>query len=284
MSSVYERTVSSFPISIGTAIALESIFSPRIDPYDPERKIPNNIDINNYTTMYFNMLTLFRNLQGSLDKEVFLMAKDNELTEALIQEMDVIKSLFSVEGNGVCTPIFFIPTYDYYYKNSKFKMVYFRKDKTEFQKLYTGKQGKVLHNLLQKKEIEKIDYQLPVFSTKKALLLSHIPLDLLNYKYLNTLDLVESHTGKLKSRNTWNSKYYPIPDTDMNIFPFNRKLLMVFGDKTIIHPADIRLRKQIADIAKARHWTTMTTLDKINLDISLTIREPLVLDFLKSIE
>lgn len=284
MMSVHERSVSSFPISIGTAIALESIFAPRIEQYDPNRQIPNTIDLTKYSYMYFNVLTLFRNMQGAMDKETFLIARDTELIDVINQEMEVIKSLFNVEGHGICTPIFFIPTYEYFYKNSKFRMIKFREDKTEFQKIYTGKQSKVLFELLKTKNVEKINVELPVYGNKNALLLSHIPLDLLNYKHFNILDLLESHTGKLKSRHTWNSKYFPIPDVDMNMFPFNRKLLMLFGDKTIIHPSDIRIRKQIADIAKTRHWTTMTTLDKINLDISLTIKEPMVLEFLKMIE
>lgn len=284
MMSVHERSVSSFPISIGTAIALESLFSPRIQPYDTNRQIPNNVDVHQYKVMFFNVLTLFRNLQGALDKETFMAAKAEELLGVILQEIDIIRSLFNVEGQGLCEPIFFVPTYDYFYKNSKFRMIKFRQDNTEFQKLYTGKQSKVLFELVKRKDIVKIDKDLPVNGKKEALLLSHIPLDLLNYKHFNKFDLLESHTGKLKNRFTWNSKYYPIPDVDMNMFPFNRKFLMVFGDKTIIHPSDIRIRKQIADVAKARHWTAMTTLDKIDLDLKLSIKEPMVLEFLKMVE
>ena len=44
------RTLSSFPLSIGTGLMLESIFKPTIDRYDNERKIPQGIGIDTYNT------------------------------------------------------------------------------------------------------------------------------------------------------------------------------------------------------------------------------------------
>ncbi len=70
---------------------------------------------------------------------------------------------------------------------------------------------------------------------------------------------------------------------DLSHLPFLRKLLLVMGDKVLIQPNDIRLRRQIVDISVKRNWTNMTTLEKINIDLELEIKEPFVLQLLKQL-
>src|SRR5574343_113330 len=102
-----ERAVSGFPVSIGTSLALESIFDSTQDPYDPERKIPQRIDVSNYQAFFVNISTLFRNLSSAVDKQAFLSATTGQLTATLEEEIEVITSLFQNEGGGVCKRIFY---------------------------------------------------------------------------------------------------------------------------------------------------------------------------------
>ena len=197
--------------------------------------------------------------------------------------MDVINGLFINEGKNLCKPV-------YYYCTrkglvNKFdKNVKLREDKTEGQKYYTFKYNKTLE-LLEKEtdEIRKFDYELKPTTRVKAMILTHVPYDLLSYKNFNELDLLESNTGRLKKKYQWNSKYYPVGDEDLSIIPFNRKFLLIFGDKTLVHAMDMRLRKQIVDIAKKRNWTALSTEDKVMLDISLDLRELFVIDFIRKL-
>jgi len=47
-ATLASRTVSAFPISIGTSLAFESVFFPRQPSYDPERQIPNRVEVTQY--------------------------------------------------------------------------------------------------------------------------------------------------------------------------------------------------------------------------------------------
>lgn len=284
-SPIANRTVSSFPISIGTALALESIFPPRISPYDPERPIPSNINLNNYQSIYINLATLFRNLQGSIDKQVFISVSDAELVEGMLADIEMIDSLFAVEGRGICKPIYYFCDYKEYYTSHKYQNIIFRHDHTEIQKFATRRLMSTVNAMLKADDrFLKLDSKIHPESRHNALIITHFPVDLLNYKRFEKLSLLESHTGKLKDRFEWNSKYASVPNENISILPFLKKLLLVFGDRVMIQPSDLKLRRLIMETAKNRHWTPMTTLDKVNLDLSLDIKEPYVLKVLKMIE
>jgi hypothetical protein len=115
------------------------------------------------------------------------------------------------------------------------------------------------------------------------MIITHYPYDLLSHTKFSALDLLESNTGKLKSRYQWSSKYYPVGDVDMKVLPFTRKLLLVFGDRILIQPFDMKLRRLILEIADKRKWTSLTTDAKIMQDFELDIREPFVLQFMKKL-
>ncbi len=65
-----QRTVSGFPLSIGTGLALESILEPVQEVYDPQRVVPEKIKLNKYDAIWFNIDTLVRNIVGSVPTEV----------------------------------------------------------------------------------------------------------------------------------------------------------------------------------------------------------------------
>ena len=45
-----DRTTTSFGISIGTGLLLESLFDPTTDRYDTERPIPPRVDLTKYNS------------------------------------------------------------------------------------------------------------------------------------------------------------------------------------------------------------------------------------------
>lgn len=283
-TSIATRAMSGFPLSIGTSIAFESLFAPRQDPYDPNRELPPHIDILNYSEVYINVSTLFRNLIGAVKKEVFLHSNEFELKAALTEEIDIINSLLNNEGNGVCRPTYYFDNYkDFDNYCSKHKIM-LRVENTDYQKYYKDKLVKTLRLLLKETD-DVLEYNsglLPKFRTK-SLIISHIPFDLLSNNKFEKLDLLETHTGKLKEKYEWCTKYYPLGDSSLLHLPFNKLLLSLFGDKIHIHPSLYKLRKLIYDISVSRKWTPVTTTAKIKQDFALDVKEHYVLEYLNKL-
>lgn len=278
--SLHDRLTSSFPISLPTGLALESIFSSRTPKYDPDRIIPQQIDIRMYQAFYINLLTLFRNLVSSIDKSVFLSARVDDLAMILESEIEVIESLCQVEGLGLIKPYFYTCSYHSLVKiDERIKL---REDHTEWQKTFKQTYLKVAEWLLKRHDISLSDTQLEV-KAPRALIMTHIPYDLLNYKSFKQLDLLESNTGKLKPRPLWNTKYYPLVNQDMSHLPFHKLLLLLFGDKVLIHPSPIQLRRMLMEVSIQGKWTVASSVDKIKLDVDMYVKDHYVRNFIKSL-
>jgi hypothetical protein len=102
-------------------------------------------------------------------------------------------------------------------------------------------------------------------SYAETLMLTHMPVDLLNYKRFGNLELLESHTGIVKARNLWYTKLFA--GKALSIIPFCEMSLQVFGDDHSFHPMNISVKREILSIAQANHWSWMTTESKIRSDI-----------------
>ena len=131
--------------------------------------------------------------------------------------------------------------------------------------------------------LHQFDSEFKLNKPEKSLILTHIPYDLLNYTHFNQLDLIESHTGKLKPRNLWYSKYYKFGNEDLNTLPFLRKLLLIFGDSVMIQPMDIRFRRLILDISRNRRWTPLTTESKVMQDLDFDVKERYLYDLIRDL-
>ena len=279
--TLHDRAVSAFPLSIGTSLALESIFSPRQEPYDASRIIPNQINIEDYQSCWINIHTLFRNLSSAIEKETFLSSTPERLAATLEEEIGVINDLFLNEGNGVCKPEFYYATYDKLYK-TKIQGLDFREPSTDGQKYYDNRLKETMKILERHTDtIHKFDDGLDRHQRERALVITHHPYDLVHWNRFERLDLLESNTGVLKPRSLWQSKYYPMSGQSFTHLPFLKKLLLVFGDKTMIKPMPMVLRKEVLDVSVRYHWNPTTTKEKINIDLSLGIKDPFAASILK---
>ena len=279
------RATSSFPLSIGTALAFESLFDGRESAYDTSRERPARVDLSKYQTCYINIETLIRNILQSVPSSVFIKTDKKELYDTLLQEIETTFSLFATEGQGIVQPVFYHATYKSIRKHPPHSSCRFRVATNDSQKHIEALTKLVVEKLAKEwNQLLVIDDQLKPGQRDHALILTHIPHDLISYKNFGTLDLLESHTGKLKKRFEWASKYHPVGDRPMDHLPFHRKLLWVFGDKHLIQPMPISMRREILRVADERQWTPFTTLEKVNLDIRLTIKEPYVVMVLNTIQ
>lgn len=264
---LHSRVTSGFALSVATGLAMESVFSPRQEVIDPERVPPPRIEFRQYQECWFNVQTLIRNIYNACDKDTLAKIKPQDVFEVADQEIELIYDLFKNEGMGLVKPMFFLNDYQGLFKGPK-QVFLKREDRTALQRqarhifLETA-------NLLFRHRREIKTFNLEINGNgHSAMMLSHIPADLLSYRRFSKLDLLESHTGKLKTQGDWHTKYYPVPDMSLSRLPFCRQLLGVFGDQVLVSPGPIKARKEILELAKSKNWNPYTSPQKVNGDIS----------------
>ena len=277
------RNISSFPLSIGTGLAFESLFTPSLTRYDPQRKIPEMVDLFQYDSMWINIKTLFRNAAASVTSEVFEKCTAKDLAGVMIEEMSVIEDLFATQSGAPIDVVFYDCDYESLKTkiNSKIKM---RLNQSKKQVFFEKQYKKTIEILTKYGQVKTTPPNLnPKTNQKKALIMSHYAWDLLSSGKFLKLDLLESNTGLLKSKLKWGSKYYPVPNNSIDLFPFTRKLLLLFGDNTLISPFDIRLRLQIVQIGKDKQWNPYTSLEKVNMDLTGGMTDRYMSEFIASL-
>lgn len=282
-NSLYDRPMSAIPLSIGTSLAFESVFMPQQAPYDPARQIPNKVSLTEYQSCWINLTTMIRNLASSVKTELFTQVSVAELVQVIMEEVDVLETLFKIEGKELCRPVFYHSTYAHLLRQHKLGLS-FREPSSEKQKFYALRVDAILTQLHRQSDqfVKLTDTPTPK-SRDRALIFTHQPYDLCDYERFERLDLLESNTGVLKPRARWNTKYAPMSNQDFSHLPFFRKLLYVFGDRYLIKPSASPLRQQILKTSIERNWTPMTTLSKIRLDLSLDVRDPYLLSVFESL-
>ncbi len=262
------RTISALPVSVGTSLALESIFNPQLPSIDESRVIPQQVNITDYQDFWFNLSTLYRNLFHSITRENAERAFPSDWAEVLVQEIDFISDLVMTESNKRTRAYFYICEYTDLKSTDIIKL---RTNITEGQKLYKSIHdesiSKVLFNFKDRRNDDFFIFKSEIKPkiNSNALILSHMTVDLLSYKNFKKLDLIESHTGILKTKHQWNSKYHN--GKELSMMPFLEGLLKIFGDSQTYKPADIRLRRALIKLAEDKRWTPVTTTAKIKMDL-----------------
>lgn len=251
-----KRTMSGFPVSIGTSLALESLFEPVQKPYDESRIIPEMIDLSNYDVVLFNISTLLRNIVGSIPYSEVGSITPYEYKEVLLDEILYLEGLF---GMLDCTMQPYINKYDKVL--SMYDETTLRAQNASKQRYTTNVIDLVQNDLKLIDDILVFNGDLAVTGEApniKAIIITHIPYDLLSYRKFNKLDLLETHTGILKTRKDWYTKYFPVPDTDMSFLPFSKELLPILGDHVMFKPAYVGYRKALVSHLQAKMINPLT--------------------------
>lgn len=258
--AVNSRTTSAFPLSVGTSLALESVFESDRPSLDPERKIPQIIKITDYKKLWINVGTLFRNLYNAIDRNAIKFVQPNDAADAIISEMDFIKDLVDAESGGQVSVVFY--KCDYTDLTVRFKLGNLRLPKTDLQFQY-AKMYKTTLDLIQRRSNTGRTHEVHAYKSKfsdrpnNVLILTHFPIDLLNASGFRRLDLLESHTGILKKQPDWYTKYYD--GRDLNMLPLNGILLTVFGDDHHFRPQSKAMKEALLNLARERKWTCLTS-------------------------
>lgn len=237
---IQEREMSGFPVAVGTGLALETLLKPVMEVLDPEREFEELKDLSKYDVVIFNVLTLLRNIQSSLSKEVADKIKIERYLATLIDEINFIKDIFANYG---IEARFYYNTYKFYIDNYPDRI---RKATTPNQLRTKQIEDYCIKNIERYTDnVNKFSQLVKYGDVRNVLLFSHVPCDLLSHGLYRKLELLESHTGKIKTLKDFNSKYYPIPREDMSNLPFFEYLLTQFGDKVMFKPQPIKKRKEL---------------------------------------
>lgn len=273
-SPVYERAVSAFPFSVGTSLALESLFSGPNEPIDPDRQIPQQVNITDYNELWINVGCLFRNLYTAIPRDRVQDTVSRDCVDALVDEMTQIRELVNEQSQGKTRVIYYICSYKGLEK--EFKGATRRIPNTDKQKFYQNLLDETLNKLVRRvKETHELDikeFDVNIFPDErvKALVITHYAVDLLSAKRFRSMDLLESHTGVLKKFNTWYTKYFS--GKELMMIPFNEHLIKFFGDNDLIVPFHFKVRRVIQEVAERNKWNYATSMSKVRSDIG-TIKD-----------
>lgn len=285
MNPVLLRKMSGFQLSISTGMAMETLFAPRQDVYDPERMPPPRASLTEYDSVWINVHTLLRNIINATTYDDVRVLRPKMLGEALIEEIEQIQSLSINEGQSKIIPVFYVSTYTSFYrgKSPEYKLRVPTADKQTalLSAIYEGTHearitGAPIFNIGEANPT-------PRFAGERILIMSHVTPDLLAEGKFGKMELLESHTGKIKTRREWNSKYHPLGTHKYEEMPWCKQLLCFLGDKYILQPLSIPIRKAIIEVAKDRRWTPMTTPAAVNSDLMSRIKHPEILKVLRQI-
>lgn len=251
------RALGFFQLSIATSLAIESAVG-----IHPDLPRPVHMPIKQYQSVWINMRTLFRNIWGAIPSEIAPQMRPDELAQLLHEEMQLIPDVLQNYAGGV-TRVGVT-----YYMNRldglerKYPEADLRTNSTPKKEDFANLQDASINLLMQADPTAvKLENLRLSGEAKNALIITHHPYDLLSASNFSNLTLLESHTGKIKPKALWYTKYYN--GRDLSMIPFTEELLQVFGDLDLFSPLDHNLRKAIVELATRRNWSSVTTRARI---------------------
>lgn len=255
MSVVSERPTGHYPLSIATSLAIEGAMG--IHPDHPVG--PNTL--RDFSHFRANIKSLFRNYYDAIGKENIPLADPQELVSGFHQELVHYGEVVFAESGFKEHVGFYLC--DYLGLERRFPHAILRVDSTPNQVLYSKTLKFVIGEILKAdKEIAKV-YSLKIEEPRtsgKTLIHTHLPYDLTTRSF-DSLFLLESHTGAIKSRNLWYTKYYR--GKELAQIPFREDFLIIFGDSHMFSPIGQAYRKTLMELAEKYGWSFATTREKI---------------------
>lgn len=254
--AVENREKGQVPISIGTSLALEA--GAGAYPDRPESPPP----FSRVKQLWVNLRTIVRNLYACLSTDLKDSVLPDDLWNAALEELSIIQAFMQKQAPHVKV-VFFVSDY------SRLKQRY---PHASIKEAITPKQifQQKIEEMTLKLMLEN-NHQLDVrffdFDIQgqfpASFILTHLPIDLLARYRFDRLELLESHTGKLKGPGAWNTKLSN--GKELSNVPFNIFTLQVFGDNgNMFSPLSISVRRSLLEAANANGWTNVSTMERIH--------------------
>lgn len=262
---VAAREVGALPLSIGTSLAIEELL-----------KEPKNWP----SELWINIRTVIRNLVGALDSTVRNRLLGQDVFPTLEAELLFLIEHLNTETRGKTKVVFYHCSYSDL--RIKFPVAILKEHKTPNQLDALALETTCLDILFKRTSVPIVKYQTDISGSRvAALMISHLPVDLLSYEKFLSLKLLESHTGVIKERANWNTKLTSTGDSVR--IPFNYLTVQVFGDKNNHFTAmPISIKKTLIALADQYRWTTVTNIATISTHVK-SIPDVVVRDFITKI-
>jgi hypothetical protein len=265
-----EREKGKFPISIGTSLAIEGALG-----IHPDRPLPRP-PILKYQEVWFNVHTLFRNLMQSMKAEQQRAATVPDLYPALVEDLMGCETVIEQETSGKCRAIFYLCDYSGLAK--KFPNAKLKVPSTPNQLIYQALEEATMTRLFRDHPpvaIRQFNYEITGHHPS-TLIVTHFPVDLFARYRFNQLDLLESHTGKVKPPAQWNTKLSAKRE-ETEMLPFSPFTLQVFGDNQHFSHQLLRIKEAVVETAKATGWSSITTMEKVKMTLDRQVKDPQIL-------
>ena len=242
------KPITSTGLCIGVDLMLESVFYPTGKRIDSSRKIPNKVNLKDYTKYYVSLYSYIRTFIRSYSDLPLILNKDNgkKLTEnvvtALLSELYVFLELFKDK----IEVIFYVPDYASLENKNVFRET--NPVTAEYQMKMAA--DTLLYHIKRSGELDIYLFKdkLPS-SLDRSLITTSVPIDLLNVRNNPNMKLLELHTGKLKDKNELYTKFNNIKGESPRL-PFVEVLLYIFRDKgsVISNMFSMKERKEVYEL------------------------------------
>ncbi|BAW19255.1 hypothetical protein [Ralstonia phage RP12] len=254
-----ERATGYFPLSIATSLALEGALGIHPDhPAGPKL-------LKDFSGHWVNVKTLFRNYYEAIGKENIPLIDQKDLIDSFRHELESYLEISAEQGQHQFKTVLYCP--DYIGLESRLPHAILRVDSTPNQILFAKSLQMVLGQIIKnEKELIKL-YPLQITDSQSAntLMLTHYPYDLTT-KVFSNLSLLESHTGNIKDKSKWYTKFYN--GKDLPMIPFHEGFLSIFGDSQLFRPIGATYRKTLVDLGTKYNWSFATSQDKVNYGLN----------------
>lgn len=254
MEDITNREVGLLQLSIATSMAIESFCG--ISPPANESVAFNYSE--QFGTLWVNIRTLFRNYLGSIGSNG--RPSPGGASKDLLDEIFTIMSTVGDYSDGRCSVMFYFSNYSEV--GSKHKGAVVRAMTTQTQKEIYAYSLDVYRRLFTAIRRHKVPFigmndLITKWGVVNNAILTHYPYDLLAHSIGFRLTLLESHTGALKTKALWHTKY--LDGKNLPMIPFTRQFLQIFGDKETFRPFDKKVREAIIEIGKKYKWNGNTS-------------------------
>lgn len=250
------RAMGQYPISVPTSLAIEAALGEL--PESPSPEVP----ILQRDLIMVHVRTMIRNMIGSVETDNKTKLTEYTIAEAISNEIRTIETLISEKTDGRCRTLIYHCSYADLLR--KFTKAILKSPSTPGQRTYAAMEHTVCKLLEDEfvagSTIERYNREFPE-TDSKALLVTHYPIDLLQRYKFAAMSLLESHTGAIKPPMLWNTKLYN--GKELEILPFDRMTLQMFGDGVTFTPMNIKVRKRVYNIAVKKQWTPATTKEYV---------------------
>lgn len=278
-NTLAERELGTLPISIATAMAIDGLYNRH-----PDLKASPKLPALKANIMYVNGRTIFRNIHGAIgDKDKANKVTAKQYAETILQEVDELRSVLRQEVHPI-ELVMYLPSYKsiarYMGKgelrplNTDNQKVYNRLENDSMQEIYNT------YKDVKEKPFLEVDMDINVKDYQNIFILTHLPVDLLNVKNAADVFLVESHTGRVKPKDQWYTKFHAERNPTI---PFNKATLLFFGDSGgLFKPQHVKARKRLIEISRDRKWNAFTTVARMLTGIEIS-HEPILLSTFKTL-